>query len=345
MFKAGLVSIVIPTYNRAYCLPATLESVFAQTYQNFEIIIVDDGSTDGTEEMIQARYSNEPRLHYFRQKNQGVSVARNLAIDHSKGEFIALLDSDDLWMPWKLEAQLAAFKRFPEAVMVHSEMEAIDPDGRVFDKQFLRAIYAGYGQFPISEIYSDSCSFDELGVAAPAEVQSAKVWCGDIYSHSLISNMIHTSAVLVKRAPDGSVERYTPTLRVEETFDFHLRITHRGPVVFIDASTIRYQRGRADHIWTLDISYPPKKLYELNRLYLETVEPRVAALGKRLRVSKKALGGAVSKAHGWAAVTAAGIGEYRAMFRHAFESLRHQPWQPRLLLRMVYYMMPRRGLN
>ena len=100
-----LVSIILPTYNRVSFIGAALDSVFAQTHGNWELVVVDDGSTDGTVDVLK-RYE-DPRVKYFHQENQGVSAARNLGIGRCAGEMIALLDSDDEWLPEKLAKQLS----------------------------------------------------------------------------------------------------------------------------------------------------------------------------------------------------------------------------------------------
>jgi glycosyltransferase involved in cell wall biosynthesis len=104
-----LISVVIPTYNRAEVLLDAINSVLSQTYKNFEIIIVDDGSTDNTQEII--KKINDARIKYFYQENSGVSSARNKGIKTANGDYIAFLDSDDLWHPQKLEKQLAIFTK------------------------------------------------------------------------------------------------------------------------------------------------------------------------------------------------------------------------------------------
>ncbi len=115
------VSVVIPTYNRAHLTGTTLQSVLSQTYQDFELIIVDDGSIDNTEEVVKA-FTDE-RLRYIRmEKNSGTAgVPRNKGIEASRGEFIAFLDSDDEWLPEKLEKQINKFKSVPPEVgLIHS---------------------------------------------------------------------------------------------------------------------------------------------------------------------------------------------------------------------------------
>jgi len=108
--EKGFVSVVIPTYNRATILKETIKSVLSQTYRNFEVIIADDGSTDNTKEIVQSFKDN--RISYIWQENSGTpAAARNTAIKNAKGEFIAFLDSDDLWFPKKLEKQIEEFNK------------------------------------------------------------------------------------------------------------------------------------------------------------------------------------------------------------------------------------------
>lgn len=102
-----LVSIIMPCYNSAETLEESIESVLAQTYSNFELILVDDGSIDQTLEIINRYLVYDKRVRFFRTKcNSGAAVARNIAIENANGTFIAFLDSDDVWMPEKLEKQI-----------------------------------------------------------------------------------------------------------------------------------------------------------------------------------------------------------------------------------------------
>lgn len=114
------VSIILPTYNRAHLLSRAIQSVLDQTYQDFELIIVDDGSTDNTEEIVKS--FNDERIKYIWQgENKGVSAARNTGIKMAKGKYIAFQDSDDEWMPEKLEKQVRAFEAaLPEVGIVYT---------------------------------------------------------------------------------------------------------------------------------------------------------------------------------------------------------------------------------
>jgi glycosyltransferase involved in cell wall biosynthesis len=103
--KIVLVSVIIPAHNASRFLRQTLESVVRQTHQDLEIIVVDDGSTDNTVRIAVGIQKQDSKVTLYRQANQGASVARNLGIEKSKGNFIAFLDADDLWHPTKIEKQ------------------------------------------------------------------------------------------------------------------------------------------------------------------------------------------------------------------------------------------------
>ena len=106
MHTGKLVSAIIPAYNAQKFIQKTLDSIIQQTYANLEIIVVDDGSIDDTASVVMANLNTDKRIKFLRQPNLGVAAARNLAIDHSKGEFIAPCDADDLWHPQKIEKQI-----------------------------------------------------------------------------------------------------------------------------------------------------------------------------------------------------------------------------------------------
>lgn len=138
------VSIIIPTFNCAGFISRALESAFAQTYTDYEVIVVDDGSTDGTRDLV-APWSG--RISYMYQANRGVSAARNLAVSKAKGEFLAYLDADDMWYPLKLEKQVAFLDAHPECGLVHSDVTAVDESDstivRNFNRQTGRSVPTG----------------------------------------------------------------------------------------------------------------------------------------------------------------------------------------------------------
>lgn len=116
----ALVSVIIPTFNRLKVLDRAIKSVLSQTYSDFELVIVDDGSTDSTGELLQ-KYIDHPKIRTFRTENQGVSAARNLGLQMAQGKWIGFLDSDDEWLSDKLEKQMSYLEAHPETKVVHGE--------------------------------------------------------------------------------------------------------------------------------------------------------------------------------------------------------------------------------
>lgn len=146
--KSGLVSVIIPTYNSKKYLPQSIESALAQTYPHVEIIVIDDGSTDNTKNVIEPYLD---RITYLYKKNGGPASARNLGIDKAHGEYIAFLDADDYWFPEKLTLQVDFLKKNPQYALLHSNnlilekgrelyprfLDQKPPSGNVFDSLFL----------------------------------------------------------------------------------------------------------------------------------------------------------------------------------------------------------------
>ncbi len=126
------MSVIIPAYNAEAFIEATLASVLSQTYTNIEVLVVDDGSRDRTAEIVQAVAERDRRVRLLPSSNQGVAAARNLAIDHSVGEYIAPLDADDIWYPQKLDKQVDCFSMAgPEVGLVYAWSTRIDENGQL----------------------------------------------------------------------------------------------------------------------------------------------------------------------------------------------------------------------
>jgi glycosyltransferase involved in cell wall biosynthesis len=121
MPSTPIVSVIIPVFNAEKFIAATLDSVKKQTYQNWECIIIDDGSTDSSKQVIDNFIKKDNRFHYLLGEHGGVSRARNMGIAAARGEFIALLDHDDLWAPTKLYKQVAILFQRPEVGLVYSD--------------------------------------------------------------------------------------------------------------------------------------------------------------------------------------------------------------------------------
>lgn len=123
-----LVSIIIPTFNHRSYVCEAIDSCFLQTYSNIEVVVVDDGSTDGTGDMLREHYGD--RIRYFYQNNQGLSAARNTAVQSANGEYIHLLDADDMLLPTKISRSIEVFQKNPEVVLVYTQCHFVEADGK-----------------------------------------------------------------------------------------------------------------------------------------------------------------------------------------------------------------------
>lgn len=137
MDNLPLVSVLMPTYNREKFVGEAIESVLSQTYPNFELLVVDDGSTDKTKSVVQ-KYLTDPRVKYFYKENGGQSSGRNLGFKNSKGDYIAFLDSDNKWKPEKLKICMTAALDNPDVGVVYGDNITIDEHGNEIGRDTMR---------------------------------------------------------------------------------------------------------------------------------------------------------------------------------------------------------------
>ncbi len=208
------VSVVIPTYNRAATLCEAVGSALEQTHQPFEVIVVDDGSTDDTRAKLD-EFTRDSRLRYYRQKQAGVSAARNAAMKQANGDLIAFLDSDDIWKPRKLESDVALFERHPEIDAVFSDVEKRYPDRR--EDSLIRS-YKLF-QKVARELSSG-------GMVVPQRV---------MYLSLLEEFPIWMPAFTVRRDLPEVAEGFNELLVSGEDWDFALRLARRRLFGYIDS--------------------------------------------------------------------------------------------------------------
>jgi GT2 family glycosyltransferase len=333
--KGPLVSVVVPTFDRAYCLSMTLDSVLGQTHQNVEVIVVDDGSKDNTHEVIASRYGSDPRIKYCFQENQGVAVARNQGIRLSQGDFVALLDSDDTWFPWKLQLQLACFERCHEIGMIWSDMEAVAPDGSVIDKSYLRTMYHAYRWFTNDQLFSRSYPVSQISPELAHVAGEGSFFTGNIFSQMVMGNLVHTSTVILRRERLNAVRGFDEKFRViGEDYDFHLRTCKAGPVGLIDSATIQYQTGMPDRLTRDSLKL------DTARGCLRTILPVLEDDGAEVRLPARMIRARLAEVHDWIGEAALEMGQASEARRHLFASLRHQPLQPRALCLLAVSCLP-----
>jgi glycosyltransferase involved in cell wall biosynthesis len=211
------ISVVIPTYNRAHFLPRALDSVLGQTVPALEVLVVDDGSRDDTEALMRQRY---PQVRYLKQPNSGVSRARNLGIAAAKGDWIALLDSDDAWLPTKLATQCAILRDHPSARLCHTE-EIWIRSGRRVNRMEKHAKSGGY-----------------------------------IFKACLPRCVVSPSASILHRSLIEEFGNFDESLPACEDYDLWLRICATEPVAFVGTPQIEKYGGHEDQLsrqhWGMD---------------------------------------------------------------------------------------------
>lgn len=227
------VTVVIPTYNRSKLLLEAVDSVLNQTYQNVEVIIVDDGSTDDTELRIR-HYSK--KLTYIKQPNAGVNAARNRAISLARGEYIALLDDDDLWLEFKLELQVELLERYKDVGFVFSDFVIRKDSGHVI-RSGLRTWHPPQRQW--SAIYTSKTHHSSRYHASSTAGTHPgyDVYRGDIYHPSLFEPYVLPSTSLIRRRcldPDLRLVEHDPTCG---DWEFFSRLSHRHSTIFMDTET------------------------------------------------------------------------------------------------------------
>lgn len=212
-----LVSVAIATYNCARFLPEAIRSALAQTHRDIEVLVVDDGSEDDTTAVL-AEFAHDPRLRAVRIEHAGHAPAKNHAASLARGEWIAFLDADDVWLPQKLERQLAAAEAHPEAAVVYCRRRVIDEDGR------------------------------------PMVVPPVELHRGRVLDALLVDNFICFSTAMVRRTAREAAGPFDESLVYPIDYDLWLRLAARHPFEYVDDELVLYRRMAGNMTGTLKAS-------------------------------------------------------------------------------------------
>ena len=251
VIEPSKVSVVVPTYNRAYRLEETLRSVVNQTYQDFELIVVDDGSTDDTSKVMQSF----PGAQYiFMEENSGVSSARNKGLAHAKGRYICFLDSDDLWDEKKLQVQVQWMEENPDCQVCYT------------DEVWIR------------------------GGVRVNPMNKHRKYSGDIFRYCLPLCIVSPSSAMLRGVIFDDIGNFDESLPVCEDYDLWLRIAMKYTFHFIEKPLIIKQGGHADQLsrkyWGMDRFrvVALKKLLDRNSLEGERLQLTRSALVEKCSV-------------------------------------------------------------
>ncbi len=210
IMKHPYFSVIIPTHNRKDFLQIAVNSVLNQTFSDYELLIIDDGSTDKTNQLIKELYQNNEKLNYIFQPHQGVSSARNTGIKNAKGEFIVFLDSDDRFCRQKLQVSFDYIKKYPEYKIFHTD-EVWYQKGKLLPQK-------DYHKKPTGFIFE----------------QSLKLCC------------VSPSTAVVKKEVFSNIGFFDESFPACEDYDFWLRVTSKYPVHLIPQALTIKEGGRSD---------------------------------------------------------------------------------------------------
>ena len=221
------ISVIIPTYNRKKTLARAIKSVKNQSLSPFEILIIDDGSNDGTEGWVKENFQN---IKYIYQNNHGVSSARNIGIENAYGDWVAFLDSDDEWLPNKLYEQVKAIDSNPEMKFFHTN--------EIWIRNGIRV----------------------------NQMKKHKKYGGYIFEKCLDICRVSPSSVLIQKEVFDNIGIFDESLRVCEDYDLWLRITSKYPVVFLDMPLIYKYGGHADQLSKVNDGIESYRIQSLEKI-------------------------------------------------------------------------------
>jgi len=200
----ALVSVIVPAFNCEETIQETIQSVLSQSYRNLEVIIINDGSTDGTPDIL--KKIEDPRLRVIHQANKGLSATRNVGICQTKGGYVGFLDADDVWEPEKIESHVRLMEQHKETDLVYSWVTFVDADGK----------------------------FSHEG----AHVS----YCGNVFEKLILSNfLICASNAILRRSLIEKVGCFDETLPCVEDWDYYFRCARRGAFGCVEKALVRYR--------------------------------------------------------------------------------------------------------
>lgn len=236
MNKHKLISVIIPTFNRAHFIAEAVESVLNQDVQGYalEVLVVDDGSTDNTLEVLNA-YGD--RIRYIHQENSGAGVARNRGMREAKGEWIAFLDSDDRWLPYKLSLQMAILERLPECKILYSNF-IISEDSRIIMERGLDSWAESMRLSPFKdwkEMFSSHLDSGDIGITHQGK--SFPIYKGNIFGGLIFQPCITCCTSIISKGCVTAHTRFAEGFPTWEDAWFFCQLAQDNEIYFMDVIT------------------------------------------------------------------------------------------------------------
>lgn len=262
------VSVVIPTYNNERYIVEALESVLSQTYDDYEVVVVDDGSTDATRRLLEPYLD---RIRYHHQENRGLAVARNVGLDLAEGKYVTYLDGDDVMLSGNLEIKAAVMESRPDLGGVFSDFCVFSDAGILHERgekptfQFFRKTGKD-----IPEIFTsaEKMALDGIG--------SATLYSGRMFDWLFQGNVILPSTMVFRKDTALRVGKFLPHLRTQQDYEYWLRFSKLAPLGYIDDVYVKYRR----HAKQLTDRSNIARVIETSMRIIESYEEEFRANGK-----------------------------------------------------------------
>lgn len=306
-----LVSVIIPTYNCAEFLPSTIESVVDQSYTSVEIIVVDDGSTDDTKNILEPYLD---KITYIYQNNQGVSAARNRGIQEIKGELVAFIDADDCWYKDKLKLQLEILNTHDDIIGVFSDFGIANEAGEVYSKTHVKHNYRVFATFNLD--WQDIFSNKIILPNSSADKEShgdVEVYFGSMFRALFLGNFINTSSLILRK---NAIEHYgvfNHERKTQEDYEFWLKIAKQENFAYINCPLL-YSRRRANQLTSLS------NQIDISKNSLEVIE-NIVNSGIDNFIDKKTIEGRLSDKYRMYGINLLKIGDKNNARKQFYKSI------------------------
>lgn len=290
-----LVSVIVPTYNCGGFVGAAIDSVLSQAYAPLEVIAVDDGSTDDT---VQVLGGFGERVRVFTQANRGPAAARNHAVRQARGDYLAFLDGDDLWLPGQPAVLMGHVEKHPDTRVIYGNWGVWHPEAD-----------GSFAPLPAFDLKDD-----------PVVDAAGSGW---IYSKLLFDSIIHIIAAVIHRSVYDAVQGFDETLRTGSDYDFWLKVSRAYPVVKLDRPVAVYRQNHTSVTYTVRRE---NNAYRLLKRALDTyglADTAGHAVPRRAAANRLAeLAFVHGYRHYWQ-------GDAQVAQQSFMQSLAHRPWQPK----------------
>ena len=312
-----MISVILPTHNRSNLVKYAVESVLGQSYQDIELIVVNDGSTDNTEDTLQPYFS---RIHYLYQSQGGPGRARNRGIEAAQGEYIAFIDDDDIWLPFKLELQIELLTKHPELALICTNFKVFDSKSEC--DSFIKKYFGLFKRtgLDFDNIFQNKELLPLGKTLAPVSSSSYFYW-GQVFSTIFQGSFIFQSSIIARKKIFLEMGGYDEALSDNEDYKICLKISQKYSIGYVDVDTLRVKL--AENTRSNDSSR--RTIFWENNLSI--VESALNCSENLQRLTKEIIRSRLSLMYYKIGLYALGDGENAKSRLYLYKLIRITPWK------------------